>query len=220
MNGKSIGAIALAVVALGGGVLLWQQTASTEKGSDSSLSKQEVATRSNEEKNTSESGARIKLADQTVGSKVDCSLYTLNELSTLWGVSMVDTDDTMVTSLSDGGKLYSCNYNETDSGLGLSVILEYREFNSEEAAKMDMANVRDGAKFGDQVYFIQDEQSGIGDEALFSVSKNGKESGKNPTEQLYLRKGNLVMLMTATNLDGAKPDYREKILKTYKLHFE
>ena len=50
MNGKSIGAIALAVVALGGGVLLWQQTASTEKGSDSSLSKQEVATRSNEGK--------------------------------------------------------------------------------------------------------------------------------------------------------------------------
>ena len=120
MNGKSIGAIALAVVALGGGVLLWQQTASTEKGSDSSLSKQEVATRSNEGKSISESGTRVKLADQTVGSKVDCSLYTLNELSTLWGVSMVDTDDTMVTSLSDGGKLYSCNYNETDSGLGLS----------------------------------------------------------------------------------------------------
>ena len=164
--------------------------------------------------------ANPKLVSQAIGSPVDCSLYTLSELATLWGVPMTDTDEGTVTSLGDGGKLYSCDYNETDSGMGLSVIFEYREFKTVEAAKMDMSNVRDGAKFGDEVYFIQDEQSGVGDEALFSVSKRGIDSGKNPTEQLYLRKDNLVMLITATNLAGAKADYREKIIASYKLHLE
>jgi hypothetical protein len=91
---------------------------------------------------------------------------------------------------------------------------------SEENAKTEMAYVRDGAKVGDEVYFIQDEQQGLGDEALFTVSKKSVDSGNNKVEQLYVRKGHVVMLLTASNLQGVKSDYRDKILQSYKLHFE
>lgn len=65
-----------------------------------------------------------------------------------------------------------------------------------------------------------DEQPGIGDEALFTVSKKSVDSGNNKVEQLYVRKGHVVMLLTASNLQGVKSDYRDKILQSYKLHFE
>jgi hypothetical protein len=131
---------------------------------------------------------------------------------------MVDTDINKVISLSDGGELYSCDYNQTDSGLGLTVGFDFRVFKSEEAAKNDIKNTRDGAKIGDTVYFVQDEQTGIGDEAFFSVSAKNANNPKNPTVQLYARKGNVVVLLSATNLDGVKSNYRDDLLKTYKLH--
>lgn len=214
-----IGIAAVAVVA--GGAFLVVGKKDTAKTTDSASS-----TSASSEANTNTSTqpaaktSALKLPAQTVGKEADCSLYTLAELATLWGVPMTDTDINKVIETSDGGKLYSCNYNETDSGMGLAFSIEFREFMSEEKAKTDMANTRDGAKIGDTVYFVQDEQQGVGDEAFFSLPQRQVGNPKNPTEQLYARKGNVVMLLSATNLSGVKADYRDKILQSYKLHLQ
>jgi hypothetical protein len=141
-------------------------------------------------------------------------------LSKVWGIPLTDTDDRKVSSTSDGGKLYSCDYNETDSGSGLSFNIEFREFATEEKAKSDIQNTRDGAKFGETVYFVQDEVEDIGDEAFFSTTARLVGDPKNPTELLYARRDNVVMLLSATNLDGVKSDYREKVLASYRLHLK
>lgn len=210
-----IGIAALAVVAGGAFLVLGKKdTAKTETtastAADSSTTTQPEAQKT----------SALKLPAQTVGKEADCSLYTLAELATLWGVPMTDTDINKVIETSDGGKLYSCSYNETDSGMGLTFSVEFREFMSEEKAKSDMANTRDGAKIGDTVYFVQDEQQGVGDEAFFSLPAKQVGNPKNPTEQLYARKGNVVMLLSATNLSGVKADYRDKILQSYNLHLK
>ncbi len=167
---------------------------------------------------TSSQKATLGLPKQSVGSDADCSLYNLSELQALWGVPMVDTDTNKVVSLSDGGELYSCDYNQTDSGLGLTVAIEYRVFKSEDAAKREIDNTRSGAKIDNTVYFVQDEQSGIGDEAFFSTPAKKVNDPKNPSELLYVRKGNVVLLLSATNLDGVGSTYRDNLLKTYRLH--
>ncbi len=210
--------ISVVVVVAGAGAYLL-----TKKDDNSAETKTQSTTES-ETKTTNTEDSTAKLADlglpdQSVGAEADCSFYTTEEITGVWGVPIVDTDNGTVISTSDDGKLYNCNYNETDSGLGLTFSVEYREFMSEEKAKSDIANVRDGAEIDGQVYFVQDEQQNVGDEAFFSVSKKASESGNNKVEQLYVRKGNVVMLLTATNLDGVKADYRDKILETFRLHF-
>ncbi len=212
---KKIVLIFAAVAVLAGGAFLVVGKKDTTKTTDSTAPAPETSTSTSQPVAQASS---LKLPKQTVGQEADCSLYTLAELATLWGVPMTDTDINKVIETSDGGKLYSCSYNETDSGMGLTFSVEFREFMSEEKAKTDMANTRDGAKIGDTVYFVQDERQGVGDEAFFSLPARQVGNPKNPTEQLYARKGNVVILLSATNLSGVGTDYRDKILQSYKLH--
>jgi hypothetical protein len=165
----------------------------------------------------------VKLPKQTIGKEADCSLYNLDELSKVWGVTLTQQKASKVININaEGGKLYTCEYNETDYGLKLNFSIEYKEYPSVEAAKNEIAGIRDAAKFddnatADQINFENDEQQGVGDEAFFNYNKNGT---KKVQELLYVRKGNVVMLVRATNLDGAGPDYRENVIKSYKLHFD
>lgn len=161
----------------------------------------------------------VTLPAQTVGATADCSLYDVAELEAVWGVPFVDFDHGTVIETSDGGQLYSCDYNETDSGLGLTFVIEYRDFATLEGAERDMANTRDGAQIGDTVYFVNDEVEGVGDEAFFSLPASQVDNPDNVQHQLYARVGKLVLLVTALNLDGAAPDFRDKILESVALHF-
>lgn len=220
MKPKILIPIVLTLVLAGGGVLFL----ANQKDDNANSATNTPSTSTTESSNIGNDSATTsdvtgKLPKQTVASDTDCSLYDFAQLEPIWGVKFVDMDINKVIELSDGGQLYSCKYNETDSGLGLTVSIEYRAFKSEEAAKKDMANVRDGAKLGDEVYFVQEEQTGVGDEAFFSTPKRQVDNPKNPNKQLYVRKGNLVMLWSAVNLDGIKPTYGDSILKSYKLHF-
>lgn len=218
MNTKLVLAIIAGIALLGGaGYVLTQNSSDTD--TDSSSSAQSTGSNTATEEKEEAHHEHEKIA-QTVGQQSDCSLYTLAELSTIWGVPMTDIDTGLVQETSDGGKQYSCSYNETDSGMGVTFSIEIREFQSVEKAKTDMANTRDGAKLGEEVYFIQDEQDGLGDEAFFSTSKRAVDSGKNVNELLYLRHDSTVMLLSATNLDGVGADYRDKMISSYKLHLE
>ena len=218
MSNKLIIAIVAFIVVIGGaGFVLSQNKSDDDTVATSSSSESADATSTEEKEDAHHEHEKIA---QTVGQQSDCSLYTLAELSTIWGVPMVDIDTGLVQETSDGGKQYSCGYNETDDGMGVSFSIEIREFKSVEKAKTDIANTRDGAKLGEEVYFIQDEQDGLGDEAFFSTSKRAVDSGKNVNELLYIRHDSTVMLVSATNLDGVGADYRDKMIASYKLHLE
>lgn len=166
-------------------------------------------------------GGGITLPEQTVGSEVDCSLYSFDDLSALWGVPMVDMDlGTVIEAGGAGGIRYSCDYNETDSGLGLTVVLEYREFDTEDGAIQDLANVRSGAVIDGVTYTQLDDVADLGDEAFFATKADLVGDPSNPSELLYVRSGSLVVLLTATNLDGVQPEYRDNLIATWRLHLE
>jgi hypothetical protein len=171
------------------------------------------------DENSSNAAGGVVLPEQTVGAEPDCSLYSVDELEAVWGVSFVDFDPGTVLPTSDGGVFYSCDYNETDSGLGLTFDIEYRDFATVEGAQQDIANVRDGAAFGDTVYFVNTEVEGVGDEAFFSDPSDSESFTAKNQRQLYARFGNVVLLVSAVNLDGAAPDYGDKILESVALHF-
>lgn len=168
---------------------------------------------------TSSNGGGVVLPEQTVGAEPDCSLYSVEELESVWGVSFVDFDQGTVLPTTDGGVFYSCDYNETDSGMGLTFDIEYRDFATVEGAEQDIANIRDGAAFGDKVYFITTEVEGVGDEAFFSDPSDSEGFIAKSQRQLYARFGNVVLLVSAVNLDGTEPDYGDKILESVALHF-
>lgn len=166
--------------------------------------------------------SKFDLKKQVVGQQPDCSLYTFEELGKVWGVTFTDTDvdGSKVRELNGpNSKLYECDYNETDSGKGLTFTIQYKEYPDEAGAKSSIEGTRQGAKIGDKVYFTQDEVPGLGDEAFFSTSATSTFISEKE-EQLYLRKGNVVMLITAVNLDGKDATYRDKIIASYRLHFE
>lgn len=218
MNSKIIGILVAVVLVVGGaGFVLTQNKSNDDTVASTNSSVSEESTPSEEKEEAHHEHEKIA---QTVGQQSDCSLYTLDELATIWGVPMVDIDTYLVQETSDGGKQYQCGYNETDDGMGVTFSIEIREFKSVEKAQTDMANTRDGAKLGEEVYFIQDEQEGLGDEAFFSTSKRAVDSGKNVNELLYIRHDSTVMLLSATNLAGVGADYRDKMIASYKLHLE
>lgn len=220
MGKKAIAAVVVALVLIGG--VAFVSVNSKDKDNATNTTNQQSQTDSESaEQNNNDSATNNKLPVQTVGQQPDCSLYTLEQISEIWGVPMTDTDV-------DGSKViqisgpqnyqYECDYNETNSGKGLSVVINYKVYESEEAAQTSVKNTRDGAKFGDKVYFVNDEVAEIGDEAFFSKSANEASLSNKTEEQLYARTGNVVYLITAVNLDGTQPNYREKILETYRLH--
>lgn len=212
MNKKVIiGIVALVVLAAGAYIAMNNKSVGTQQDA--------VTLQKNE--SSSQTGDAPKLAQQTVGKPADCSLYTFTDLGKIWGVTFVDTDINNVSELnSDGGKQYSCKYNETDSGKGLTVDIEFREHASVDAAKQAINDTRSGAKYGDTVYYALDDVASLGDEAFFSLPAKQVNNPKNVEEQLYVRKGSVVFLISATNLDGVDGTYRDKILSSYKLHFQ
>jgi hypothetical protein len=160
-----------------------------------------------------------KLKAQTVGQLADCSTYTFDELSKVWGVPFVDTDINKVSELStSGGKLYSCTYNQTDSGTGVSYVIEYREHPSVESAKQSMNDTRSTEKYGDKVYYLKEDKAGVGDEAFF-WARNRTDGSKEANQQLYIRKGSVVFLLSGVNLSGVDASYKDKLVASYKLHF-
>lgn len=219
MKSKQLLMLVVAAVVVAGGAFLALRGDSDEATSiNSETSQTDSSDKSEAEDHHDE---MVSLPEQTVGGPVDCSLYSLEELSGVWGVTLTDTDEeNKVISTSDDGKLYSCGYHETDSGKGVSFTIEFREYQSIEKAETDMKNVRDGAKIQDKVYFVNDEVDGIGDEAFFSKTANTESIIYKSEEQLYARHHNVVYLISAVNLDGVDSTYRDKILASYRLHLD
>lgn len=218
MKSKLLIPIVVAVVAVAGvGFFVMSKDDSESSDTSNSTSKESTDSSNSESKTSSTSP---KLPEQTVGQQPDCSLYTLEDMAGVWGVPMTDTDvdGSKVSQISGPQNYqYECDYNETDSGLGLTVTIQHKVYEDEAAAKTSIQNTRDGAKFGETVYFVQDDVDGIGDEAFFSLPARQVDNPDNVQQQLYARDRNVVYLISATNLDGAKPDYRDKILETYRL---
>jgi hypothetical protein len=201
---------------VGGGVFFFLGKDSDDKTSQSSST---VTSTSTEAKKTTSAEAP-KLVAQTVGKDADCSTYTFKELEGVWGVPFTDTDINKVTKLStSGGKQYACSYNETNSGMGVTLSVEVREHPSVEAAKQSMNDTRSTEKYGDTVYYLKEDKAGVGDEA-FLWARNRTDGSKESNQQLYVRKGSVVFLLSGVNLAGVDTTYKDKLVASYKLHFK
>lgn len=217
MRSKAIIVVAIVVV-IGGGLFFTMQN-NDETRTPTSGSQSSQADSTNESKKSPKDDP--KLPDQTVGQQPDCSLYTFDELGKIWGVTFTDTDvdGSKVSELTGPGtKLYECDYNETNSGQGVSFVIQYKEYATTAAAVSEMSGVRSSAKYGDKVYFIHEEKSGVGDEAFFSKSA-GTGTLSNTNQQIYIRKDNVIFLLSGVNLAGTDDTYKEKLVSSYKLHF-
>jgi len=159
----------------------------------------------------SESTTRLALPEQTVGADADCSFTTGDALSAIWGVPFVDTDANLVIEGGgDGGILWECGWNETDSGLGLSIVLQFREHRSEDTAVADIAEARSVAELAPDDGAVADEIAGVGDEGVFTTAQDGVVVN----EQASVRYGSTVVLVSAVNLGGVGPDTRDRIVET------
>lgn len=206
-----IGLVALVVLAIGGYVAVTQNKPADQTSNNTTST---TNSSSSTESNT------VKLAQQTVGKPADCSTYSFAELQKVWGVPFVDTDINNVSALSsDGGKLYSCSYNETDSGMGVTFTIEYREHPSVDSAKQSMNDTRSTEKYGDTLYYLKEDKAGVGDEAFF-WARNRTDGSKEANQQMYIRKGNVVFLLSGVNLNGVDTSYKDKLLASYQLHFQ
>ena len=144
-----ISLVVLAALVAGGAFFVMNKNTKTDKQPISSSSSKQPSA-------PTTIGNGLKLAAQTVGQMADCGAYNFSELTGVWGVPFVDTDINKVQQLSaDGGKLYSCVYNQTDSGMGVTYSIEYREHVSVDRAKQDMNDVRSTEKYGDKTYYYR-----------------------------------------------------------------
>lgn len=212
-----IGLVALAVIAVGGFMLMNKDDKPKNTAQNNS---QNTSSSNDNNKSADNSSSKLSLKAQTIGQQPDCSIYNFEELGKIWGVTFTDTDidSSKVSELTGPGtKLYECDYNETDSGKGVSYVIQYKEYADEGAAKQSMNNTRDGAKYGDKVYFTLEEKSGVGDEAFFSKSTGTGVLANN--QQMYIRKSNVVFLLSGVNLDGVNDSYKDKLVASFKLHF-
>lgn len=186
---------------------------------DKSVNSGKSETNTQTTQQTSQNNNGPKLAAQSVGQQADCSTYSFSELQKVWGVPFVDTDINKVSELStNGGKLYSCAYNETDSGKGVTFSIEYREHPSVDSAKQSISDTRSTEKYGDKVYYIKEEVSGVGDEAFY-WAQNRTDGAKLVNQQMYVRKGNVVFLLSGVNIDGIGTNYKDNLKASYLLHF-
>jgi hypothetical protein len=174
----------------------------------------------NPETSTNINSDSPKLLAQTVGKPTDCSQYSYEELTAVWGVPFIDIDIKDVVELTvDGGIQYGCNYNQTNDGTGVTYAIEYREFPSVDQAIQEIANVKSSAQFGDKVYFTIDPIPNLGDEAFY-WTRSLAEGIKDMNQQMYVRKGSVVFMLSGVNIDGVNADYKDKLLKSFQLHFE
>ena len=160
-----------------------------------------------------------KLISQTVGQPTDCSLYNSEALNGIWGVSFVETVPNNVINIMGGAKQYSCTFNETTEGKGITYIIEVTEYNNEKDASITLSDIRNSEKFGDRVFFNREEVANVGDEAFY-WTQVVNEGTQVKNQQMYIRQGSVVFLLSGVNIDGVSPDYKEKLLKSFQLHFE
>lgn len=165
--------IAMVVVVGGAGfILMDKDTAKTDSSNKSSASQQ---------KNTTTSDSP-KIPFKAVGELADCSTYTFAELAPVWGVTFTD-DDNSTAKVSEitgpNTKQFECDYNETDSGKGVTFVISYRQY-ADEARKTEMNSVRSTEKYGDTVYYLKEDKSGVGDEA-FSGHETARTVAKKRT---------------------------------------
>ena len=205
--------IAMVVVVGGAGfILMNKDDTKTDSSNKSSASQQ---------KNTTTSDSP-KIPFKAVGELADCSTYTFAELAPVWGVTFTD-DDNSTAKVSEitgpNTKQFECDYNETDSGKGVTFVISYRQYADEAAAKTEMNSIRSTEKYGDTVYYLKEDKSGVGDEAFF-WSRNRTDGSKEANQQLYVRNSNVVFLLSGVNLDGVDASYKDKLVASYKLHFE
>jgi hypothetical protein len=174
------------------------------------------------EQTTTENNSVVsKIPFKSVGELADCSTYTFAELAPVWDVTFTDDDNSTEKVSEINGpntKQFECDYNETDSGKGLTFVISYRQYADEAAAKNEMNNVRGTEKYGDTVYYLREDKSGVGDEAFF-WSRNRTDGSKEANQQLYVRSSNVVFLLSGVNLDSVDTDYKDKLLASYELHF-
>jgi hypothetical protein len=214
MNAKVIVPV-IAVVAITAGAVYFfvnKDTAKTDNASQNSTSQQTT---------NDNSSVASKIPFKTVGDVADCLTYTFAELSEVWGVTFTDDDNstTKVTEINGPDtRQFACIYNETNSGMGVSYSIEYRQYADTEAAKTDIADIRSTEKYGDTIYYTKEEKSGVGDEAFF-WSKYRADGSKEVNQQMYIRKDNVVFLLSGVNLEGVDASYKDKLLTSYKLHF-
>lgn len=204
--------MALVAMVLVGGGAFWLMSKDKD---DTKNSTQHSTTNESTTEEHDHNDVMQHIKSQTVGQSTDCSLYSFEELGEVWGVPFVDTDINKVNQLSaSGGKLYSCTYNETDSGQGATFAIEYREHPSVDSAKQSIADTLSTEKYGDKVFYIREDVAGVGDQA-FHFTQN-TDNPKN--RQMFVRKGNVVFMLSGVNLAGAPVDYKDKLKASYLLH--
>lgn len=214
MNAKVLVPVVTVVAIVAGAVYFFMNKDTAKTGNTSQNSTSQQTTKDN-------SSVASKIPFKAVGDAADCSTYTFAELGQVWGVTFTDDDNstTKVTEINGPDtRQFACVYNESNSGMGVSYSIEYRRYADAEAAKAAIADTRSTEKYGDTIYYTKEEKSGVGDEAFF-WSKYRTDGSKEVNQQMYIRKDNVVFLLSGVNLSGVDASYKDKLQSSYKLHF-
>ena len=206
-----IGLVALVVLAIGGYVAVTQNKPADQTSNNTTST---TNSSSSTESNT------VKLAQQTVGKPADCSTYSFAELQKS-GVCRLSTP-TSTTSRhfhpTAANYIHAATMKPTP-GMGVTFTIEYREHPSVDSAKQSMNDTRSTEKYGDTLYYLKEDKAGVGDEAFF-WARNRTDGSKEANQQMYIRKGNVVFLLSGVNLNGVDTSYKDKLLASYRLHFQ
>lgn len=151
---------------------------------------------------------------QTIDAEPDCSNYPVADIERVWGPGVqppAPGGSNKVRPITGPTNYqWTCRYNYDDA-LGLSVELEFRVWATDDEAKRDFASIRQGEES-----FAQRPPASApaGDEAFVATP-----GAKDVSRQIYIRAGRVRVLFSATNFGGAKPDYTDKLVQTFKLRW-
>jgi len=150
---------------------------------------------------------------QTVGAEPDCSNYPVADIERVWGPGVqppAPGGSNKVRPINGPTNYqWTCRY-DYDDGLGLSIALEFRVWATDDEAKQDFANAREGEIYGKG----PPASVPAGDEGFVATPAE-----KDVSRLIYVRAGRVRVLFSATNLGGAKPDYTDKLVQTFKLRW-
>ena len=152
---------------------------------------------------------------QTAGQQSDCSLYTLDELSAVWGVTFKTVRTNEVTWAiydRESGTDAMCDYVEADFS-GVSVLIRLVQFEGETDAVASFADER-----GDD-YYQNTDAPGLGDEAFTAIAHDEAGASSRRFSALRARLGALVVHAEAKNLSGLPVDALDKLMHTLQLKF-
>jgi hypothetical protein len=154
------------------------------------------------------------LPAQTVDNEADCSVYPVADIERVWGPGVqppAPGGSNKVRQINGPANYqWTCKY-DYDSGMGLTVSLQFRVWPTEDDAKRDFANSKQGEEM--MAKRAPDSVS-VGDESFVAGP-----AAKDVNRQIYVRKGRVCVLFSATNLSGVKPDYTDKLVQTFKLRW-